>query len=306
MFTLAHFTDPHIGPLPEPGWTELMGKRLSGYLSWTKNRHRIHSMDILKTLTDDMQAQNPDHIALTGDIVNISLAEEFRQAAAWLGTVATPERMSVVPGNHDAYVRLPYAKSLGLWRDYMRSNSAAQAFLTPGDKPFPWLRLFGKIAVIGLSSAQPTWPLIAGGSVGQRQLAALSTLLQRLGAEDYFRVVLIHHPPLPGNNSYRKGLWNAAELQAVFQRRSAELVLHGHNHRQMITLLDGPTGPIPIAGAPSASARQNGKKPSAGYYLFDIEQINGSWHCSNRVRNLTEDHSGFENGRELFPTLVYS
>ncbi|PLX34153.1 MAG: metallophosphatase [Hyphomicrobiales bacterium] len=306
MFTLAHLTDPHIGPLPEPGFRALMGKRLSGYLSWTKNRHRIHNMDILRALTEDMRAQQPDQIALTGDIVNISLPEEFSQARRWLDEFAPPERLSLVPGNHDAYVSMPYAHGLGKWQDYMSSNAEAAPFLPPEHQPFPWLRLFGNIAMIGLSSAEPTWPFVAGGHVGRRQFAILSELLAKLGAENFFRIVLIHHPPLPGFNSFRKGLWDAEELRSVLCTHGAELVLHGHNHRAMFSRLEGPGGPIAIAGAPSASARKSARHPAAGYYLFDIEQIDGSWHCSSRVRNLNEGHSGFVDGEALFSTLVYS
>ena len=306
MFTLAHFTDPHIGPLPEPSWQELVGKRLSGYLSWTKNRHRIHSMDILSALTNDIMAQKPDHIALTSDIINISLRADYRMAAAWMNTVAPPDLMSVIPGNHDAYVHMPFMEGLGLWQDYMSSDETAARFLNLGKYRFPWLRLFGKIALIGLSSAIPTWPFIAGGQVGERQLKTLSEALDKLGAEGFFRIILIHHPPLPGQNSRRKGLRDAEDLKEVLLAHGAELVQHGHNHKHMIRMLESPGGPIVIAGAPSASARKSGNRPSAGYFLFDIEQCDGSWHCGARIRNLNSDFSGFEDGGELFAPLVYS
>src|SRR5579863_1659945 len=104
-FTLAHLSDPHLPPLPVPRLPELAGKRLLGYLNWTRNRHRFHRRDVVDMLVSDLQAQVPDHVAITGDLVNLSLEAEFAAARAWLENIGTPERVTVIPGNHDAYVR---------------------------------------------------------------------------------------------------------------------------------------------------------------------------------------------------------
>ena len=87
MFRIAHLSDPHIGPLPKPRWRELIGKRATGYLNWRRGRHRAHDMDALTALVADMRAQNPDHVAMTGDICNIGLPGEFPLAARWLAHV---------------------------------------------------------------------------------------------------------------------------------------------------------------------------------------------------------------------------
>src|SRR5664279_4271725 len=83
-FTLAHLSDPHLPPLPAPRWRDLLGKRALGYLNWTRNRHKYHRRDVLDALVADMQAQAPDHIAVTGDLVNLALEAEFGPARAWL------------------------------------------------------------------------------------------------------------------------------------------------------------------------------------------------------------------------------
>jgi hypothetical protein len=104
-FTLAHLSDPHLPPLPAARLRDLAGKRALGYLNWTRNRHKYHRREVLDALVADMQAQRPDHIAVTGDLVNLALEAEFTPAQAWLESVGTPQRVTVVPGNHDAYVR---------------------------------------------------------------------------------------------------------------------------------------------------------------------------------------------------------
>src|SRR5579863_265053 len=76
-FTLAHLSDPHLPPLPAPRLSELASKRVLGYLNWTRNRHKFQRRDVLDVLVSDLQAQTPDHIAVTGDLVNLALEAEF-------------------------------------------------------------------------------------------------------------------------------------------------------------------------------------------------------------------------------------
>src|SRR6201999_809380 len=104
-FTLAHLSDAHLGPLPRPRRRELMGKRLSGYLNWTRGRQHVHDMDMLARLVADMEAQNTHHIAVAGDILNIALKAEYPLARQWLETLGPTTDVSFVPGNHDAYVK---------------------------------------------------------------------------------------------------------------------------------------------------------------------------------------------------------
>src|SRR3954453_9281925 len=126
-FTLAHLSDPHLPPLPKARLRDLAGKRALGYLNWTRNRHKIHRREVLDALVADLQAQRPDHIAVTGDLVNIALEAEFAPAGAWLQSVGTPEHVTLVPGNHDAYARDTHHRCAEIWRDYLRGDGALTA-----------------------------------------------------------------------------------------------------------------------------------------------------------------------------------
>ena len=55
-FTLAHLSDPHLAPLPAPSLRELIGKRATGYLHWTRTRHKIHRREVLDALVADLRA----------------------------------------------------------------------------------------------------------------------------------------------------------------------------------------------------------------------------------------------------------
>jgi len=294
MFLLAHLSDVHLAPLPHPRVAELLGKRLSGYLSWRHNRRMIHSREIADAMARDIVEIKPDHVAITGDLVNIALEAEFIQAQAWLEGFGPGDWISVVPGNHDAYVPLPYAKGMGNWQSYMTNNieNNHQTRCFAGN--FPYIRRFNDIALIGVSTAIPTLPFVAGGRIGTPQREALAQILDELGEQGLCRIIMIHHPPLPGQNSWRKALWDAAEFKDVLASHGAELVLHGHNHTHMFQTTPGPDTTIPIYGVPSASMRHKKSKPQAHYYLFKVQKDRDKWSITGTMRGLSADEGGFE------------
>ena len=260
MFRIAHLSDPHIGPLPKPRWRELIGKRATGYLNWQRGRHRAHDMDALTALVADMRAQNPDHVAMTGDICNIGLPGEFPLAARWLGSLGAPTEVSLAPGNHDTYMRSTLklmSRELSPW---MRGDDGAQTF--------PYLRRREGVAIIGLCSGVPTLPFVASGKLGAAQLVRLERLLRE--TRDAVRVVLIHHPPVDGGGGIRN-LGDHRELAAILAREGAELLLHGHSHSISRKSMHGPKGPIPVLGICSASSIGRNPRRRAAYYLIDID-----------------------------------
>jgi 3',5'-cyclic AMP phosphodiesterase CpdA len=280
-FTLAHLSDPHLPPLPAPRLGELIGKRAFGYLNWTRNRQKFYRRKVLDALVSDMQAQGPGHIAITGDLVNLALEAEFPLSLKWLESVGAPDRVTVVPGNHDAYVRATQHRFAEAWGDYLGNDD------TPGGgATFPFVRRRGPLALIGMSSAVPTPPLMATGWLGRNQLDALDRILAGLAAEQAFRVLLLHHPLR--SDSRAKRLTDSHLLLALLKRHGVELVLHGHDHVHSTIWLDGPNGAIPAIGVPSASAIAHGRHPAAAYNLFSIAREGGGWRCEQTVRGMDD------------------
>jgi 3',5'-cyclic AMP phosphodiesterase CpdA len=272
MFVLAHLSDPHLGPLPRPRLAELAGKRAAGFFNWRRKRHRIHRADVLARIMADLKAQAADHIAVTGDLVNISLAGEYAPASAWLAALGPPRDVSLVPGNHDAYVRAAARYPQLHWGEYMRGDEA-------GETAFPFVRRRGPLALIGLSTAVPTAPFLATGHLGREQIAMLAATLERYGREGLFRVVMMHHPPVSKPARHFKRLVDGGEFRAALARQGAELVIHGHDHEHLLIELEGPHRRIPVVGAPSASAVAPGGHNGAGYNLYRIDGGRGSWRC---------------------------
>ena len=279
-FTLAHLSDPHLPPLPAPRLADLASKRALGYVNWTRNRHRFHRREVLDVLVSDLQTQMPDHIAITGDLVNLALEAEFAPALTWLEGVGAPDRVTVIPGNHDAYVRSTRHRFAKTFENYLRGDG------TPDGSRFPFLRRRGPLALIGLSSAVPTPPLMATGWLGQSQLESLDRLLAQLATEPVFRVLLIHHPLRSGSRAKR--LTDSPQLLALLKRHGVELILHGHDHIHSTMWFDGPNGPIPAIGVPSASAIAHRHRPAAAYNLFSIERDGDAWRCEQTVRGIND------------------
>lgn len=289
-FTLAHLSDPHIPPMPEPHWRELLGQRVLGYVNWRRNRHLVHRRDILDIIVADLQARHPDHIAVTGDLVNLALAAEFPRARRWIESVGTPDHVSLVPGNHDAYVRGAEQRFAEVFADYMRSDDTREA-------RFPYLRIRGDVALIGVSSSVPTPPFMATGWLGEAQQVALDSMLAALSDAHLFRVLMIHHPLRSAHRMKR--LTDSGALQAILKRRGAELILHGHDHIHSTMWFDGPQRRIPAVGVPSASSIAHGHKPAAAYNLFAISRDGERWRCEHTVRGFGDSNMVHELKREM-------
>ena len=278
MFTLAHLSDIHLSPMPRARRRELLSKRVIGYVNWHRGRKYVHRREILDLITRDIVEQKPNQIAVTGDLVNLGLPEEFVRAAEWLHHLGPPSHVTAIPGNHDAYVRLHPAAGTGRWKPYMEANAAGEKLFPTPPERFPFVRRFGDVALIALSSAIPTMPFIAAGKVGTAQRKLLATALDRLKQANLFRVVLIHHPPLREQAGWHRGLRDAGRFTRVLKQHGAELVLHGHNHEQTLHELETATGPAFIVGVPSASEAVEGRIPAARYNEYCIAKTGDGWH----------------------------
>ena len=277
-FRLAHLSDAHIGPLPVPRMRDLLGKRLTGYLNWHR-RSRIHNMDVLAKIVADIHVQTPDHVAMTGDILNIGLPAEFPFASAWLETLGASQEVSFVPGNHDAYVR---SSLVHLERTFAPWTTADETAL----KSYPYLRVRGDIALIGMNSGVPTAPLLASGKLGSEQRDRLESALAETGARGLMRVVMIHHPPHKTGATPGRGLSDARRFETLIAKHGAELIIHGHNHRHSVVHIAGPGGPVPVIGVASASAVPGTERHRAAWHMYEITRDGDRWTVEGVIRGM--------------------
>jgi len=269
VFRLGHVTDPHFR-----GWEGaraglFTGKRVIGAVNLVVNRRRRHKMELLAALGQDVRAQGLDHLALTGDLSNISLEGEWQAALRWLAEAEFgPETATVIPGNHDAYV--PDVMESGRFEQLFGAFQSADLPLDAG-AAYPFVRLRGQVALVGVTSSVPTGDLGAWGQVGAAQLGRLAAALAAPALRGKTRVVLIHHPPVLLKGDESRNLKDRRALADLLAGTGAELVLHGHDHRDQRATLAGPGGhAIPIVGAGSASYT-GGADRRARYNIYEID-----------------------------------
>jgi 3',5'-cyclic AMP phosphodiesterase CpdA len=260
-FRLAHLSDLHVGPLPAIRLRQLAGKRLTGYWNWHSSRKTIHDMAVLDQVVAEIAGTGADHVACTGDLANLGLPVEFETARHALEALGGPEQVSLIPGNHDAYVGESLPAMHGALSPYMRGDAG------PG---FPYLRRRDGVALIGVNSGVTTFPFMATGAVGAAQAEALAGLLRRTAAEGLTRVVMIHHPPHFHGTRWGRRLNDAARIEALLAAEGAELVIHGHNHRHSVAWLKGPRRPVPVVGVASASAVPGSPAHQAAWHLYTL------------------------------------
>jgi 3',5'-cyclic AMP phosphodiesterase CpdA len=274
--TFAQISDPHLSSLEGVRVRDLLNKRALGYLSWRRKRRFEHRTEVLQALQRDLQQFSLDQLLVTGDLTHIGLPLEFEQGRAWLQQLGEPGQIALVPGNHDTCVAADWDKTFGLWQDYMASD--AESVDAAGHAAtFPSLRVRGDIAFIGVSTGRPKPPLMATGTAGASQLSRLPALLEDATTKGLFRVVYLHHSPLPGVEKWRKRLTDAAAVQAVLCEHGAELILHGHGHRAHYNELRTRDGVAPVIAVPSASALGLHGADVARYNCYNVERNDSGW-----------------------------
>lgn len=285
--TLAQITDVHLPPvLSFKPWLWNV-KRSLGMINWVRNRRDLHLAAVAALIAADCKAQHPDHIAVTGDLATLGLPGEFQTGLDWLATLGDASRISLIPGNHDIYTKGCDAMCLREWAGFMRSDAWGNAFLG-GTEGFPYVRRVGNLGIVALNSAVPTRLFIASGRIGPRQMAALPGILDRLRDEGLIRVILIHHPPLRHQAPSRRALEDAREFEALLKQHGAELVLHGHNHRDSLAWTGTPGAHrIPIVGlATGSTGRVHRHEPLGRYNLYRISGQPGAARIELITRGL--------------------
>lgn len=302
MLRLAHLSDVHLGPLPDMSYRELASKRITGYINWQRNRKANLHDQVIGMLLDDMKARAPDHIAVTGDLVNLALDAEVEVARQWLEAVGDGDDVSVVPGNHDAYVPGALDKACRAWGRWMWGDGKAQ----PAHRgAFPFMRVRGDMAIIGVSSARATAPFMASGYFGSTQARRLGRMLDEAKTKGLCRVILIHHPPVRGAAPQHKRLYGIGRFKKVMLRHGAELVLHGHTHLPSLYWLEGRDGRVPVLGVAAAGQAIGGSKPAAQYNLIEIDGgPEVGWGVRVQRRGLMYGHEGVREivAQTLLPT----
>jgi len=270
MFRLAHISDMHVLPPAGVHWREmLLNKRITGWVNTRIRRGRVYRRRYLEMVLD--AASRADHLVITGDVTNLALDSEYHETLRLLERRAGGAEITLIPGNHDLY--LPRVSREGRFAHhfgaFVRSDLPDLA-VDVAAGAYPFVKLRGPAAIIGLSSAVPRPPFIAAGYVGHDQLRALSAILDHPEVAKRVPVILIHHPPVDSRHrilQLRDGLADAASLREVLATMRRGLVLFGHLHVRVRCRL----GALDVVGASGAALDHPNDSVRAGYNLYELD-----------------------------------
>lgn len=259
-----HCSDIHLLDLTGVGVRRFLNKRLTGGVNLALRRGRKHDGDIFDRIVDRAKALGAERLVITGDLTNLALESEFDHVRERLDTAGLP--VTVIPGNHDAYTK--GAARSRRFEQYLSHHMEGER---AAGSLYPFVQRHGDVALIGLSTAIPSLPFYAVGEVGEAQLRELDRVLEQLGEEGLARVVLIHHPPVPGHSEQRHQLLDLDGFGGVIARRGAELILHGHEHTKLAGELPGPEGSsVPVHGISSGTARSQTPGHRAAFSVYEV------------------------------------
>jgi 3',5'-cyclic AMP phosphodiesterase CpdA len=266
-----------------------LNKRLSGYANLRLKRDHVHRSAYVRAIAQEIRRRDIDHVVITGDLTNLALEPEFELAREVirddLGLDAS--RVSVVPGNHDVYTSgsQKAQRFATYFADYIASDLPELAVQAPAGR-FPFVKLRGPVAIVGLSSAVTRPPFVAAGEIGRPQLDALARLLAHPEVQKRTPVVAVHHPvhnPASPLKSLLEGLWDARELAETLGSQARGLVLHGHLHRRMQRDLPTRAGSLASVVATSASLHHEDSARAAGFNLYEIDDAGAVVHMDAHV-----------------------
>lgn len=281
--TIAHISDLHL-PLETLQFSKLSlcNKRFLSFLSWQKRRLSLQKKN-LDLVIQDMQANHPDLVLISGDLTNLALPEEFKQAAEWLHRLPFTE-IRVVPGNHDCLVKTQWHDTHAYWTPWTKAY---------GKEDYPTVTKTDTTAIIGISTAVPTLPFFASGYIDQNQLGRIKEVLRKTKEEKLFRIIMLHHPLVSGITKERKALHNRNKLKEILLEEGAEMILYGHTHKTITQkFLHTNT---PMLGIASASSNAVRPQRQAAWRKITIESHTNHLHVNFSVRSLDKNQHFIEN-----------
>lgn len=263
MTTLAQISDIHFGAL-EPG--------------------------VPQKLAEDLHADPPDLLVVSGDFTQRATAEQYRASVAFVRDL--PGKHLYIPGNHDVPL-------WAFWERFLVPMRRYQKHVT--EDLFPTARS-GEVLVAGANSARPISPTWRGfwkdGKLSQSQLRTLTDTLRNDDAA--VKVVVTHHPflPPPGHRPHGIIRYSRRALLAL-EAAGCDVLLAGHlhmnysgdirTHHERIT-----RGMLSVQAGTATSSRRRGEPNAYNRLRFEGNRITVEVRHLEGDRFTTRDQRSFE------------
>eukprot|EP00762_Andalucia_godoyi_P004719 ANDGO_03594.mRNA.1 hypothetical protein H696_02998 len=323
---IAHLSDVHVLDLTGTTLSSLMNKRITGLANIFLRRGpgRYPQSRFIRAL-DICLAEKVDHVLLSGDVSNLALASEFSRVHQILeeqfesnlpDAIPSWTKLSIVPGNHDAYI--PEAKALLGFKSSLsrfivpvdhihaaESNSRPQfhsvednatgarvCFFSDADGHFlfPVVKEIRdrNLMIVCFNTAVPRPPFSATGRISTGQRARLEYIMNNTNWQNsgLFKVCMLHHPAVdryqdkPDKRRSQALEEDSLEwIQSRCEKYQIQLALHGHTHVAQSHLIPNS---VPTHVVDCGSTTQSG--------VFNIYEIDHRLQMS--IKRMSCDESG--------------
>lgn len=185
-----------------------------------------HDRKIAQDLLESLDRDRPDLVAASGDFTQRAQPSEFREAAAFLESIAAPKL--VVPGNHDVPL-------LDLVSRFRAPLARYNRFIPPAAMADALYR-DEEIVMLGLNTTRRL--LNKRGRISLAQIEHLRHTFRNV-PQPVLKAVVTHHPlASPADQPRLKLALRADAAVAELVSLDVHLLLSGHRHRAVSGHLD--------------------------------------------------------------------
>jgi len=258
MQRIAHLSDVHI--------LERRGANDGSYSLSTRMVSVHRRLDEgaraakMKRALDSAKRAHADHIVISGDLTELGTPKQFERFAEVLHDSAlAADRITLVPGNHDAYDTSDgWKKAMaGPLRAYARSSASESGRVVER----------GAFAILPIDASRHQSIARSGGELTENAAQALQKCIEDPALRTKTTIVVLHHPPFGNANNpwhFIDGLHGYAHLLNLLVENPHVHLLHGHQHR-MVDRIVGRSGKNRVFGA-SATVDDQSTRPRVRLY----------------------------------------
>lgn len=218
-----------------------------------------------KSLLAAALKENPDHIVITGDIVDLANEKDFKIARKIFKefNLLDSNYLTLTIGNHDIFGGISVPEDIPAFPQKCKQVDFKKktiefverfyelfdnAIFGRDNNPFPFAKIFKDICLIGFNSVD-NYSLIknlfaSNGKIGNKQIEAFKKLLELPIVKNKQKIALTHHhfsSDICFATSSNLTLWQKIERYTLklrgkkkilkeFEKAGIDLVLHGHVH----------------------------------------------------------------------------
>ncbi|MBU2492803.1 MAG: metallophosphoesterase [Bacteroidetes bacterium] len=209
--------------------------------------------------------QGFDHLVITGDISDNSDEKDFLILRNILNNfnLLDSGKVSLTIGNHDIFggvqtandivnfpskcLKINYDQKVKKFVSFFSELFDSAVFPNP-DKIFPYAKIIGDVAIIGINSirhySRIKNPFASNGKIYNDDFESIKAMLEFDSIKVRKKIVAVHHHFYKNSveaTSSQSNLWNRIEgytlklrgkkkLLKLFKENKVDLVLHGHSH----------------------------------------------------------------------------